>query len=190
MTAPSKIKDYVKLAIQNSGELSEVNDYVTHEADPDGQEGALRLPLVEIQQVGFSRDDLTNTTKIGQLTDDNGNEVAYAYESLYSVDLQINLWVADGSNHDVGELGDRLRQVLFAHDIRGPARNFVDEEGRPIDTIYQFELLESNREDDTQQTPTVRVWQQNASVSACERYTEVPDKDAIGTVTVSGEEQQ
>lgn len=185
MTAPSKVKDYVKLAIENSGALPEVKDYVTHEADPDGTDGALRLPLVEIQQTGFTREDLTNTTKIGAQTDDNGNEVAYAYESLYTVDLQINLWVADGSNYDVGELGDRLRKVLFAYDIRGPDRDFVDEQGRPIETIYQFNLGESNREDDTAQTPTVRVWQQSASVSACERYSEVPEEDYIETVSES-----
>ena len=183
MTAPSKVKEYVRIAIEDSGQFPEVNDYITHEADADGQDGNVRLPLVEIQQTGFEREDLANTTEIGPVTDDDGNEVAIAYESLYSLDLQVNLWVADGSKHDVDKLGDRLRKVLFAYDIRGPDQNFVDEGNRPIETIYQFELGDSNREDDTAQTPTVRLWQQNISVSACERYTDVPDEDYIKTVS-------
>jgi hypothetical protein len=185
MTAPSKIRDYVKLAVEQSGEMPEVNSYVTHEADPNSTDGNLRLPLVEIQQIDFSRNDLANTTKLGQITDDNGNEVGYAYETLYEVTLQISLWVADGSDHDVDVLGDRLRKVLFAYDIRGPDQDFVDEEGRPIETIYEVNLLSSSREDDTTQTPTARLWQQNIEIAAGERYTDVPDVDYIEAVSES-----
>ncbi len=187
MTAPSKIKEYIKLAIEQSGDMNEIKDYVTHEADSDGIDGAVQVPLVEIEQVGFQREDLANTTKAGLITDDDGNEVGHVYESLYTVDLNINVWVADGSNYDVGELGDKLRKVLFAYDIRGPDNSFVDEDNRPVDTIYQFKLGESNTEADTAQTPTIRYWQQSASVSAAEHHTDVPEEPATSGTTVSSD---
>lgn len=187
MVAPSELRDYLQLTLENSGQFDEIESYITHEADPDGKDGNLYLPLIEIRQIDFDREDLSNSTSLGPIYDDNGEQVGEAYQSLYSATLQIAIWVASGSDHDVDELGDRLRMVLFNYDTRGPAKPITDDSGREIDSIYNFKLLSSSREDDLSRTPSVRMWQQNVSISAAEEYIDMAREATIKRTNLSAD---
>lgn len=157
--------------------------YLLHEADPEGEDAAVSLPMVEMQDVQVLRDDPSNSTFLTYLVNDDGEEVGYVYETKWEMRLQMDIWTAAGSDYDADELGKQLRKVLFAYDTRGPGMSFTDDQGEPVDDIYDFSLRRSLRNDELNQTPSVRRFRQVARVRGAEILTKESPAPVIRETT-------
>jgi hypothetical protein len=150
-------------------EMPDEMSYLTHEADTDGSDAAVTVPVVEMQDIESGRDDPSNSNFIGYLTNDNDEDVAEVYETKWEMELRMDIWTAARSSHDVDELGKTMRKILYTYDSRGPDKQFTDETGVVEEGIYDFSLQEHLRDDSLTETPSVRRWRQFARVRGAER---------------------
>ncbi len=169
--------------LRRSPKMPEEMSYILHEPDPDGQESAVSVPVTVLQDTETIRDDPSNSNFIEYLKNDDGERVGEIYETKWEMSLQIDIWTAAGSDYNVDELGKQLHEVLYAYDSRGPAKVFVDQDGEPRELIYDFSLQDGERNDQLDQTPSVRRWRQLARVRGAERLTLTSDDPPVRNVT-------
>jgi len=160
--------------------------YIIHEADQEGQHSNVSLPLIEMVIENVSRDDRNNTTFSGFVYDSDGNQVGRRFETKWEMQLYMNLWTADGSDHNVSELGSVLHTVLFDHDELGPDEPFTTEDGEPFDDIWGFRLGDSERTDEFGQTPTVRRVRLTSTVRGLEEYRQTGEDAVLTTDNTVG----
>lgn len=169
--------------LRRSPKFPEEMSFILREPDPDGQDGAVSVPVTVLQDTETTRDDPSNANFEGYLENDAGERVGTVYETKWEMSLQIDIWTAAGSDYNVDEIGQQLHEVLYAYDTRGPDRTFVDEEGEPRELIYDFTLQDGNRNDNLDQTPSVRRWRQLARVRGAERLTTTSENPPVRNVT-------
>lgn len=143
--------------------------YITHEADTDGEDSVVSVPVIELQDIETERDDPSNSNFVTYLTNDQDQRVAELYETKWEMELRMDIWTAARSSFDVDELGKTLRKILYTYDSRGPDQQFVDDDGTVENGIYDFSLRDGGREDSLTETPSVRRWRQFARVRGAEQ---------------------
>jgi hypothetical protein len=169
--------------LRRSSKMPEEMSYILHEPDPDGEDSAVSVPVTVLQDTDTTRDDPSNSNFEGYLLNDSGERVGTVYETKWEMSLQIDIWTAAGSDYNVDKLGKELHEVLYAYDTRGPDKTFVDGTGEGRELIYDFTLQDSNRDDNLDQTPSVRRWRQLARVRGAERLTTTSDDPPVRNVT-------
>jgi hypothetical protein len=145
--------------------------YLPHEADTSGSDADVATPVLVLQAISNQRDDPSNDNFVGYITNDNDEQVGYIYESKWEMNLQMDVWTAAGSDADPDTYGKFVREVLYTYDTRGPDKTFRDEDGKPIDQIYDFMLTSRSRDDSFVETQSIRRWRQEATVRGAERLT-------------------
>jgi hypothetical protein len=169
--------------LRRSGKMPEEMSYILHEPDPEGQDSAVSVPVVVLQDTETTRDDPSNDNIAGYMENDDGERIGTAYETKWEMSVQIDIWVAAGSDYNVDELGQKLHEVLYMYDTRGPDKTFVDEDGEACELLYDFTLQDGNRNDNLDQTPSVWRWRQLARVRGAELLTTSSENPPIKDVT-------
>jgi len=187
MAYPQEIVEAIGHTLDNAPELPDDVSYLTQEPDVTGSDSNIKLPVCSIQQIGTINLRDFNTDLAGVITDSNGNNVGRIYESRYRLDVQIDLWVAQGSKHNPDELGAELRQVLYNYDDSGPGGTLRDENGQDMADVWRFHLGDGERRDDLTMTPTLRRWRQEASMWSHERFDTTEDAVAGVNYPQSGD---
>lgn len=170
MVSPRESMEAVARAVAQSGNLPSELSLLLQEADESNDDADVDLPLLEIrpQTVDFVRID--NTDFVGFTTDADGNQTGRIYFSEYEMGIELNLWTTEGDGYDPDDLGRRLRDALYQYSSYGPASEFTDESGNPLEAITYFHLDEGERDDGLFSTPTVRRWSQEVELWASEEF--------------------
>lgn len=191
MTAPSDVLDHIQRALEDNGGIPSSVSYLTHEADSDGADADVKLPIVQITPVSSARIRAFNTDKVGYTTDNNGNQTGIVYDAEYEMMVQVDVLSVDDrtdSAEEIDPLTNSVRTALYEYDSAGPGKLFEDSDGNPDEDVWQVELDEGERADDTAMTPPLRRWSQDLTVWANEEFkttedyitaVDLPDEDAV-----------
>lgn len=165
--------------LRRSDKYPDDMSYILDEPDPEGRDSAVSVPVTVLQDIDTRRDDPSNSNFVEYLTNDDGEQVGKIYETKWEMSLQIAIWTASGSHTTVDTLGRHLYEILYQYDSRGPADTFVDADGEPISSIYDFSLRERSRDDSLVETPSVRRWQQSARVRGVQTMVQTADEPPL-----------
>lgn len=173
MPRPEHIIDGLIRSIKNSGKMPSDMNYLPYEAARTGQDGNIKLPILEVQPIDEIQIQEFNTDVVDYNTDEAGNQVGRVYHAEYRLDLQFDVYTAQGSKHSARELGSKLWSVLYQHDSAGPNRPLPAEDGGEMDVAWRFEVGDGQPAHELQTTPTLRRWRIDVAVwSASEFETE------------------
>lgn len=181
MVSQPEARDAIVRAVTNDSRMPDELDTITQEADGSGRDAQKTLPLLLVVFDSTSKPQNHNSEFVGYEKDFDGNNIARIYERQWEAEARIELWTADGSEYNIDTLSDKLVSILYGYEARATDDQFVDEDGNPIEGLWNFELTGGGRDDDLVQTPTVRKWTQNADVYGSELYTG-PTGEPIKTV--------
>jgi len=169
---PRGVLELVNRTLLDSSQLElDENQYIAQEADVEGEDANIPLPLVESTVVSNIRASQHNTDLVGYTTDDNGNRTGEVYDATFEMTFQIACWTVRGAGHDPEALMASAREVLRYHETAGPAEPFVDEAGNQVDEIEYFALLNGEPEKDFSRSPSLYQTLQEAEVWFRDRIT-------------------
>lgn len=174
MVRPKELVEAVLYTLQQSTDLPDAANFVGYE--PDINSESIKLPLVEVSLATQIEIDESNTDFIGFKTDSNGNDIGRIYESMYMQELNVSVWTAQGSKYSPREMGNTIRDELYAHTTVGankPLRHPDDD--RELDEVWRFKIIEGSHTDDLGTSPILRRWEEIIQISASEQY--VTDAD-------------
>jgi hypothetical protein len=118
-----------------------------------------------------------NTDLVGTVTDASGSPTSEVYESVFEIDIQIDIYLAAGDDRQVTALGGRLRRALFTHDSAGIDESFPSDGSGVVDDIRDFDVGTGQRADDLS-GPGVRRWRHESVMRFVSRV--VPgDSEAV-----------
>ena len=198
MSSPDDVLDGVIESIKDNDELSCVSSFLKYEADTQGEDADIKLPLIQLKPIDVDFINQWNTDRVGYIVEENsiGEEfrTGEVYHNEYTMTVEIDLWVAAQSKYDVNELGTSLREWLYSHDngsISLPVPNgngeyiIEDEDGNRIrpNRVWGFEIETAERVDDTTFSPTIRRWRYVVDINAYEVY-ETGEKSPVREFTV------
>lgn len=172
---PSECIQAIQRTIQEAADLPSSTTFMTEQVDLSNSNRNIRLPLVETQTISQIRIEDFNTDRIGYIRDDEGNRVARVFHTEYMCDFQIDVWTGARSRYDPDEMGRNIREALYVHDKAGPDKPFRDENGDPIDDIWNFRILDGGREDDLTMSPSLQRWRQDVELWAYEEFVSTED---------------
>lgn len=186
---PDASMEAVLRAVKDSGLMPASLNYIGHEPNVSGEDANIKLPVVTAQPVSNIRLSDFNTDRVDYTTgtDGSGNTVrtGRVFTAEYRLDVQLDIWVADGSSHDVDTIGNDVWTALYEHDSHGPAKAFVDENGASIESISKFQVRDGEPANNLTYTPAIRRWRQMVTLWAYHRFDTT--EDYVATVDVPSE---
>jgi hypothetical protein len=179
---PQQALESVVRAIDESP-LFEPNDIITDEFDPEGRNNRLQTPFVVVLPVGTQRVQNHNTDRVGFTTDASGDQTGGIFETIFEMQMQLDIYLAAGDDRNVTTLGGRLRDALLTFDSAVLATEFPppspSADSSLPDDIRDFDAGTGQRADDLS-GPGVRRWRHSAEMRFVSR---------IKAVDVEGEYQ-
>jgi hypothetical protein len=166
---PQEALESVVRAIDQS-QAFDPNDIITDEFDPEGRNNRLQTPFVVVLPVGTTRDTNMNTDLVGFVTDQTGERTSEVYESVFEMDIQIDIYLAAGDDRQVTTLGGALRRALFTHDSAGIDESFPDDGSGVVGDIRDFDVGTGQRADDLS-GPGIRRWRHESAMRFVSRVT-------------------
>jgi hypothetical protein len=162
---PREILEVVNSTIQDSGKLSLSSEhYIAKEASIDGADANVNLPLVESTPVSTVRAARHNTDFVDYVTDADGNRIGEVFDATFEMTFQISVWTARGSGNDSETLMSTVREVLRRREDVGPDEPFIDENGDSVDAVGQFQLINSEPDNDLSYSPNLYRTLQEAEI--------------------------
>lgn len=182
MVRPDTVLKSVKTAIKESGRLPDSTSYSTFEIDADGGQADVRPPVVEITIIDTVRSRPHNTDFVGTITDDSGNDIGRVYRALFEMNIQIDVWTAEGDKYNAHEIGQEVRRALYFHDeyVTADPLPDPDDPSQAVGGIDYFTVGDGSVENDLSMTPALRRWRQTAEVWFSEQVS--TDETYITTV--------
>lgn len=164
MTDPQCVLESIKYALKSSDRLPDSTSYATFEIDEDGGQSNVRPPVVEITAPDVIRNDRHNTNFIRYATDDAGNHIGYVYHALFEMDVEIDVWTAEGDGYDPDEIGRAVRNTLYQYDNKQYDDPLPDPNGGTLDDVDRFVVSNGGVRNDLTMTPALRRWRQTGEV--------------------------
>jgi len=152
---PRRVLELVNRTLLDSDQLPELgeNQYIAQEADVEGGDANIPLPLVETTVVSNVRAARHNTDLVGYTTDDNGYRTGRIFDAEFDMSLQISVWTVENARFDPENLMEKARKVLRRHEAAGPDKPFLDEDGNSMNQIHHFQLSDSDPDNDLSKGP-------------------------------------
>lgn len=174
MVKPNEALQVIAETLSRSQSLPSNVTYLTHEADLEGRDASVKLPVIELQPISSVNLDDFNTDKVEVITE-NGTEIGRVYNSDYTLDVRLTIWSADGSRYDVDEMRNAVRDALYQHDLAGPGKTFMadlDNDGmaETVDSIWRFKIGDGERDDDLTTTPSTRRWRHTLTLWTYDQF--------------------
>jgi len=116
MVRPDQVLQSIAHAIDSSGRLPDATSYATFEIDDDGGQANVRPPVVEVTNTGTVRSRPHNTDVVRFATDDRGNQIGRIYHALFEMDVEIDVWTAEGDGYNPESMGEQVRRALYRYD--------------------------------------------------------------------------
>lgn len=169
MVRPQSIVEAVSYTLQQDDSIPSETNFLENE--PDIENDAIKLPVIEISSGAQARLSESNSDFVTHKLDGDGNQIGRVYELLYTLEITIAVWTADGSMYNAKEIGDSVRDALYKHDTAGADIPLENPDGTIVDDVWRFSVDSGEQTDDFSTSPTLRRWQQEVLVSAGEKYT-------------------
>lgn len=186
MVRPQELIDAILFTLQQADRLPSGTNFVGYE--PDTSSESIKLPLVEVSTGPMTRDNLTNTELVGFVEDHDGQQIGRRYVSNYRLMLDVSVWTAHGSKYSARDLGNIVRDALYAHDTSGPNEPLRHPDNSTIDEVWHVNLQDASQTDDLGTSPTLRRWEQTMVVAASEEYVSRSDSPAASGFDFGGPE--
>jgi hypothetical protein len=124
---------------------------------------------------------------VGFVTDQQGDREGEIYESVFEIDIQIDIYLAAGDDRNVTTLGGRLRRALFTHDSSGIDAPFPDDGTGVVDDIRDFDVGTGQRADDLS-GPGIRRWRHESAMRYVSRVKVTDDVVPFETIDTPTDE--
>lgn len=178
MVTPLEALNRLKYGLEQSGELPDSVTYIVQEADFDGTNANLKLPVIQLTPVTSARITDFNTDQVSVVEDDNGNAIGRRFHAEYQMTIQIDVLTVDGRTRDdesIQSLSDSIRRALYQYDSAGIDNPVPDKNGKATDSIWRFVSNQGQRADDESMNPTLRRWRQDVDLWSYEEFTTTED---------------
>lgn len=185
MVRPQQAVNVVLETIADSDDVPDDVSYLTQQADMSGGDSGVKLPVIEADITSYDELNAFNTDQSGYVRDNIGNKIGRVYRNEYEIEVDIDVYVANGSSHNVDEIAQGVRSALYPHEAAGPDDPFLDESGEPIEAIWWFTVGTGLRNDDTLQTPALRRWVQTITIRGYHEF-ETDESGSVSEVEITG----
>lgn len=184
MVRPQKLIEAVISNLQGASGIPDAVNFVGYLPNPDVE--AIKLPIISVSVNDRTNLRPYNSQFIGFVENNAGNDVQRQYEMEYLLELDVQVWTAQGSQYSPRDIGDSVRTKLFDYTKHGPGLPLTHPSLGNIDEVWNFVIDTEGHEDDLTTTPTLRRWRATIEISASEVYTTTA-KDPITAFTESVE---
>jgi hypothetical protein len=166
MPSPQTVLKSITTAIDESGRLPDATSYSTYELDTDGGQANVRPPVVEVTAPDVIKADRNHTDFYKYATDDMGNHIGRIYRATFEMDVEIDVWTAEGDRYDADELGRAVRMALYRYDARQRDEQLPDPDtpSQDIENVPHFWISDGGMRNDLTMTPALRRWRTTADV--------------------------
>lgn len=176
MVSTQEVIDAIIYALESSDVITDDASYIDH--DPDITTEAIKLPVIQVSPNIKNRISDENTDFIGLVDGESENSVKEVYEALYTLDVTIAAWTAEGSQYSGREIQESITEALFKYETSGMDEPLKKSDGSVIDDIWRFTVQTGEQNDDLNTTPTLRRWRKTVVVSMSETF-ESEEQDTI-----------
>jgi hypothetical protein len=176
MVSTQEVIDAIIYALESSDVITDDASYIDH--DPDITTEAIKLPVIQVSPNIKNRISDENTDFIGLVDGESENSVKEVYEALYTLDVTIAAWTAEGSQYSGREIQESITEALFKYETSGMDEPLKKSDGSVIDDIWRFTVQTGEQNDDLNTTPTLRRWRKTVIVSMSETF-ESEEQDTI-----------
>lgn len=173
MVRPKQLVESILYVLKNEADLPDHSSFVGYEPDIDSE--SLKLPLIEVSMGVQVEIDESNTDFVGFRKDDDGNNIGRVYETLYSQELNVSVWTAQGSKYSPRKMSSAVRDALYNYTTTGPQETLPHPDIGPLDEVWRVKVTEGEHTDDLGTSPTLRRWREIVQINASERY--ITDSD-------------
>lgn len=180
MVSTQEVIDAIIYALESSDVITDDASYIDH--DPDITTEAIKLPVIQVSPNIKNRISDENTDFIGLVDGESENSVKEVYEALYTLDVTIAAWTAEGSQYSGREIQESITEALFKYETSGMDEPLKKSDGSVIDDIWRFTVQTGEQNDDLNTTPTLRRWRKTVVVSMSETF-ESEEQDTITEAT-------
>ena len=168
MVRVQELIEAVIYSLSQSDTIPDKTSFIDH--IPNIETEAIKLPVISVypgQKVYLSDE---NSDFSGFNKDDNGNNIGRIYESLYTVEVTIAVYTADGSQFSAREIMNSIRDKMFTHESSGLQRPLRNPDDSVIDEVWRVAIQSGEQNDDFGTSPTLRRWEQTILIQAGETY--------------------
>jgi len=176
MVSTQEVIDAIIYALESSDVVTDDASYIDH--DPDITTEAIKLPVIQVSPNIKNRISDENTDFIGLVDGESENSVKEVYEALYTLDVTIAAWTAEGSQYSGREIQESITEALFKYETSGMNEPLKKSDGSVVDDIWRFTVQTGEQNDDLNTTPTLRRWRKTVVVSMSETF-ESEEQDTI-----------
>jgi hypothetical protein len=180
MVSTQEVIDAIIYALESSDVVTDDASYIDH--DPDITTEAIKLPVIQVSPNIKNRISDENTDFIGLVDGESENSVKEVYEALYTLDVTIAAWTAEGSQYSGRKIQESITEALFEYETSGMNEPLKKSNGSAIDDIWRFTVQTGEQNDDLNTTPTLRRWRKTVIVSMSETF-ESEEQDIITEAT-------
>lgn len=177
MVRPRELIEGVLLTLKEHPDIPDDASFIGYEPDIDSE--SIKLPLVEVSMGPQQRLREENTDFVGYEKDADGDHIGRLFETLYTLELNVAVWTAQGSRYSPRDIGDSVRDALYAHDTASSEAPLIHPEDGEIEEMWRFDILEGAHTDNLNTSPTLRRWEQTISIGASELYNTDADEPII-----------
>lgn len=180
MTDLSTVLDAVIRAIEQSGKLPGITDYLTHEGD-DYADAAETFPAIEAHPVAVDR-VVSDTERVGYVTDDAGDRIGLIYDVNYTADIQLDVYATAGGDYDATRLATAMKRALFQYD--GSLRDdpLPEGDGTGLTEATGLTVNDGERRDQLAGTPALRRYLQRITVRYFDRINSVEEYGPVPAI--------
>lgn len=166
MSRPDTVLRSVKTALKESGRMPDSMSYSTFELDTEGDQSNVRPPVVEITVISSIRSRPHNTDFAGFATDENGNHIGRIFHALFEMELQIDVWTAEGGSFNPHDIGEEVRKSLYRYDSHQFSDSLPDPDApsNALGDIDYVSVGDGSVENDLSMTPALRRWRQTMEI--------------------------
>jgi hypothetical protein len=166
MPGPHTVLKSITTAVKESDRLPQETSYSTYELDTDGGQANVRPPVVEVTAPDVIKADRNHTDFYTYATDEQGNHIGRIYKATFEMDVEIDVWTAEGDRYDPHELGRAVRTALYRYDARQRSEQLPDPDtpSQKIENVSHFWISDGGMRNDLTMTPALRRWRMTADV--------------------------
>jgi hypothetical protein len=187
MVRKQELIEAVVYALQQSDAIPDTANFTDRVPNIDTE--PIKLPVIQVSPGPKLYISDENTDFSGFERDEQGNVTGKIYESLYTLEIMIAVWTAQGSQFSPREINDAIRDEMIQYETSAMDNTLVKPDGTPIDEVWRFAMQSGEQTDDFSTSPTLRRWEQTLVISASEQYIEEADSN-VSSINVQTEPTQ
>lgn len=169
MVRVQELIEAVIYSLEQSEEIPDRTSFIDHVPNIDTE--AIKLPVISVYPGDKTYLSDANSDFVQFTTDGDGNQTGRMYESLYTVEVTIAVYTAEGSQFSARAIMDSVRDKVFTHESSGLQKPLRNPDDSIIDDVWRVAIQSGEQNDDFGTSPTLRRWEQTITIQAGETFT-------------------